>query len=656
MSLFDKLRETKFKDLKYGNGFGGGNYSEPIITEPIPVGDNRGLITTIPQAATKNRNRISKVFKLPRGTQFDFNQKILDLQNVKLEGYLGSPRITKTYNSNNTLLQAGASNIGFHYPRNFGEGVYNSRDLIDNVYKYESLVKDNNSQGFNRLENLYKKFEVGSLKTESNYNFVSNLIESGTNFLNTLGVPNTLGLFANIRAFSDAYTNFNNAKRDLKGLPRRQGVNKVNNWFKKADFNIKKVISSVSTVASYYPLGDSSIDSYLAGPSGGVTNLRRVTYTNDLKKKEQILELASNNLLQKRNLLDGRFLPITQIFQELGDVSANLGTDYENKTEISNSVYEKSNKTIVGTNEETKNKKQTFYDGNKYVLKSPQQLAKVGNNISWIRNKANDGSELTNGKVSAYNDNTIDNRMPIIFTIIDPFTGDESRHIKFSAYLNNFRDTTSPNWNSTSYIGRSEFFYTYSKFSRQVSFNFQIPCFNLIELDEKHDELSRLYTSTMGQYNDNKLGGIIHRVKIGRYLNHQPGVITNISYSIPDNASWDVDQELAHNIDVSVTFNVIHDFLPSYNNSAELFKVVNIKPTNNQFNPLLGNAFLDKTFSNYDPSLGNQTGNFLNSGNTQGFINSGLNYLRNDLINKPTDRISKWAENQAAKQFGKLFR
>jgi len=126
-------------------------------------------------------------------------------------------------------------------------------------------------------------------------------------------------------------------------------------------------------------------------------------------------------------------------------------------------------------------------------------------------------------------------------------------------------------WNDISYIGRSEYLHVFHKFKRQVAFGFQIPCFNIVELRERHRALGALESSLAGKYNGNKLGGILTRLYFGNYLKGETGIINNISYDIPNESSWDIDEKLAHNINVSVNFTVIHNELPTYQREGGFF-------------------------------------------------------------------------------------
>jgi len=77
MSLFDKLKDTKFKSLKYGDdSFGNGDSLEPIIQKPIRDDNPVGVQATPRAVAEENRNRISILLdKTSRGVKFISTQK-----------------------------------------------------------------------------------------------------------------------------------------------------------------------------------------------------------------------------------------------------------------------------------------------------------------------------------------------------------------------------------------------------------------------------------------------------------------------------------------------------------------------------------------------------------------------------------------------------
>jgi len=157
------------------------------------------------------------------------------------------------------------------------------------------------------------------------------------------------------------------------------------------------------------------------------------------------------------------------------------------------------------------------------------------------------------------------NIMLVTFDPINPFDTTDLGTVVFSAYLSGFNYNSNSTWNPVKYVGRSESFYTFTEHKRDVSFNIQIPCFNRTHLLEKHRGLSQLQSAGAGKYDgNNRLGGIITKVTLGNYLVAEPGILTSVSFDIPDVSSWDIDEKLAMYINAQFSFTIIGQTLPTY--------------------------------------------------------------------------------------------
>jgi hypothetical protein len=133
--------------------------------------------------------------------------------------------------------------------------------------------------------------------------------------------------------------------------------------------------------------------------------------------------------------------------------------------------------------------------------------------------------------------------------------------------MNGYKDDFNATWNEINYVGRSESFYIYNKFKRNVNFSLKIPCFNQTQLFEKHRALGQLASVTAGSYKDGLLlSGVLLKVNVGNYLVGEYAVLNNLSYSIPDDASWDVSDDalLSMYIDASFSLTIVHKSLPQY--------------------------------------------------------------------------------------------
>ena len=201
-------------------------------------------------------------------------------------------------------------------------------------------------------------------------------------------------------------------------------------------------------------------------------------------------------------------------------------------------------------------------------------------------NRANKKGFYFNRKKTTPHFDRIDRDIMLVrFTTINPFSAANDKTVVFSAYISGFKYNSNSTWNPVKYVGRSESFYTFTEHKRDVSFNIQIPCFNRIHLLEKHRGLSELQSAGAGIYDgNNRLGGIITKVTLGSYLIEEPGILTSVSFDIPDTSSWDIDtpvpttpnkpgvtyektrtvDKLAMYINAQFSFTIIGQTLPTY--------------------------------------------------------------------------------------------
>jgi hypothetical protein len=179
--------------------------------------------------------------------------------------------------------------------------------------------------------------------------------------------------------------------------------------------------------------------------------------------------------------------------------------------------------------------------------------------------------ELENKFVRTNDRDTSDDSLSIVFRPLDPFTGDTLSTLRFLGYITEYSETYDSSWNDVKYIGRAEKFYLFNEFKRSVNVGFNIPCFNEDELENRHCAISELASVLAGKYENNLLGGIITRLKLGSYIDNQPGIITNLTFQPIQDSSWDLDKQLAFYLKVSFNFTVIHDYLPQYTECGFIF-------------------------------------------------------------------------------------
>jgi hypothetical protein len=546
--------KTDLKSLKYGHDRqGDGNSGQPYITAPIPNrlstspsddGYIRGGRTLATKASNDDKLRISKFFNdKPKGPLFIARQIGLQLTNPKLEtrtinltgfGLLGTlatvgfnafnqltPGPTRLYNEGkNTLAQIPATAFGEHFERH---GLSTVQD--DNT-KYLAVVYNNNKNGNNRLLALKKKLIKPGISDPRSGNIVLgtvNAILGAVNVFNTLIGKGTNPLLPTSPLLTpadliiDQYSGGPNSKYGI-GLTTIRRYDVTSNGFNTQPTQ-ERVAPGVPTV-DY---------------SGGL----------GLSEDYFTANFANDDYLVKNNI---------------GNEGKALTTPSAVKYTTSNTVSKYLQlQDIIEKQSIIKQKtsgNQTFTTKNHVVDRGAKDFKYNLDNL-----KVFDRTEQ-------YQDENI---LSIIFTIINPFDQAEEP-ISLSAYMKGFRDNFDGAWNEYNYVGRSESFYTYGKFKRNIGFTLDIPCFSKGELLDKYRKLGQLASTTAGAYNENGLlGGVLIKLNIGNHVKGDYSFLTNLSYEIPDDSTWDIDAKLAMYIKASFSFTIVHANLPSYNTAGQKF-------------------------------------------------------------------------------------
>ncbi len=167
---------------------------------------------------------------------------------------------------------------------------------------------------------------------------------------------------------------------------------------------------------------------------------------------------------------------------------------------------------------------------------------------------------------------------------IDPDNPKKKTFAHFRAYIDGMSDEYGASWNSYKYMGRGEEFFNYEGFTRNMNLNWTVFAQSKEELSIQYQKLNYLASTLAPNYS--KAGfmrGNIHQLTIGAYVYEQPGIITSLNYTIPDESPWEIAiptvpsqtsntsgtvssdssvKELPHMIKVQMSFKPIHKFLP----------------------------------------------------------------------------------------------
>lgn len=158
--------------------------------------------------------------------------------------------------------------------------------------------------------------------------------------------------------------------------------------------------------------------------------------------------------------------------------------------------------------------------------------------------------------------------------------GTYRKNMHFRAFIDSFSDSYDADWSPIEYMGRAEKLYKYKGFGRKISMAFTVVAQSREEITAMYDKLNFLASSLAPEYLDSLtsgyMAGNIAYITLGEYIYDQPGIITSLTFDIPEESPWeigiddagnrlDVDdvRQVPHMIKVSgFNFTPIHKFRP----------------------------------------------------------------------------------------------
>ena len=179
-------------------------------------------------------------------------------------------------------------------------------------------------------------------------------------------------------------------------------------------------------------------------------------------------------------------------------------------------------------------------------------------------------------------DEGLKDMVPFYIAILNNDTqvgGTYRKYMHFRSFIDDISDSFDADWDTIEYMGRAEKFYKYGGFSRKMSLGFKVVAQSREELNLMYDKLNFLASSLAPEYLDSAVSGYmagnIAYITLGSYLNDQPGIITSLDYSIPEESPWEIGiddvgntlsikdiRQLPHMIEVKLNFIPIHKFRP----------------------------------------------------------------------------------------------
>ena len=125
-------------------------------------------------------------------------------------------------------------------------------------------------------------------------------------------------------------------------------------------------------------------------------------------------------------------------------------------------------------------------------------------------------------------------------------------YVHFRASISNFSDSYTATWDATKFMGRAEEFYKYSGFGRTISVDWTIAAQSKQELIPMHQKMNYLASLCAPDYSKiGYMGGNLITLTIGGWCYEQTGIMTGISFSVPDESPWEISLPDAFVADIS---------------------------------------------------------------------------------------------------------
>ena len=565
------LRGIQREDKKEPQLWGIGRFDDGLI---------RGGATTAVERAALDTVRIAKWLASPKGLLWVVKQVGLGLTNPKVEADTVALAAGAGFRSNRvhtgiaSLLSVPSTAFGLHFTRH---GI----PFANEVASYESVIS-RTTTNTNRLVSLRRELLL-----------FPRIVDTGQEIPTLSGPAGPNSVYGIGATTIKRYTNTRTNSADRAETYKFKSAYSVESQYAstlsiagstKSDDIAKKTITDVDTRK---PINSSPDQRSSLGTKG--TNLEKSNNTPGADSKQ----LESNKTLVKS--IPGKPDNLINQYEVLAYNKIPKKVDLKSFNDFRNSLSDNSNAfsgKIIADNTDAL----SYENNNLENKKGFGQQGKVGadrsNPLEFFAASKDYGRDVTRrpwaanidkfrgDKITALDivqSNTAltpaqvysDERDQIEFYFED---GDQGTNVMvFRCTMTGFSDSFSPGWSRIDIMGRPDGAYLYSSFERQVSFTFTAAATSRTEMIPMWRKLNYLASYTMPDFRaGGRPSGPFMRLTIGNLFKNTPGFINSLSYTIPDEATWDVDannrdgegKQLPNIVEVSVGFTVIADFRP----------------------------------------------------------------------------------------------
>lgn len=485
------------------------------------IGEKYGKlgVTSIVSHATVDIERYHKFVKTPKGKGFLVKQAGLQLMqpkthNVILQG-------TRIFNPIKFEANIPGWITGFHEERHGVIGLTNNYEKVVNQTNTPETQFDNrmiriwrelgHDQVFNNVlkENKYTEF----------LNKIRGIVSKVRKFL---GVSYEGKIIQTISGIGGPKSIFGIGYTDIRSYPTGINISEVNG------FSDVSKYKDLYQDQNYSELNGLKVLFY--GPFVGIGGLNIPSPGNLVATKN------------KSGFSGGKLLNSYEITKY---------NNYQNQSTFAGQGHNYNTKELGGN---PKKKSERFNDFRK--IKPLNSKNYLTNNIH-VKYRIPNTGEI-DPIYSDENINNIDDFILLKFAYVN----EELTTLQFRATITGLTNNFAPEWNSVDYVGRPDSVKTYKGVNRTVSFSFMIAANSKSEMETIYRKLNKLAGMTtpsfqIGNKMFHHMVAPIIKLKLGNYINDEPGNLSSLDFTIDDDYVWDIDNQEPMYFTVNVSFEII---------------------------------------------------------------------------------------------------
>jgi len=178
-----------------------------------------------------------------------------------------------------------------------------------------------------------------------------------------------------------------------------------------------------------------------------------------------------------------------------------------------------------------------------------------------------------------------DDKLIVPFWIQGVTEPDDDR-VFFKSVITGLSETVTPTWTGSKFLGNPYNYYIYEGVDRAVTFNLNIYCTSATELLFNWKRLEYLTSKVYPKINNDVMDAPFIKFQIGDIYKERIGFIESLTYTMPDNGTWEIDTEglrLPKFIDAALTIKLVEtpgveDKLYDFSGEVNKVKSPGLKP------------------------------------------------------------------------------